>query len=380
MKKTYLFILGGLLLATAISFGFYWPFSGHQRELQLPGVVEVFEVRLGSKVGGRVADVMVREGEYAEAKAELIRFAAPELEAQRDQLKAQVEVAKANLRKAENGPRPQELDEAKAQLEAAEARNRRMQNGWREEEKKQAKSDYETALAELELTQKNWERMQRLYAQASQTEYDTARANYFAASGRMHAARAKLAMLEKGSREEDLAEAAAEAARTRARYALLKAGTRDEEKDAARAQVSEIEAKLREVEANLREAVVVAPSKILVEVLGVRKGDLVAANQPAIRALSTEDRWVKVFVPSTELGKIHVGQSVEVTCDAYPGKRFPGSVIQIASISEFTPRNVQTLDERRHQVFAVKVRVDDNGEVFKAGMAAVVYLPLQEAP
>jgi HlyD family secretion protein len=114
--------------------------------------------------------------------------------------------------------------------------------------------------------------------------------------------------------------------------------------------------------------------------LAVRKGDVVTPNQPVIRALTMQDRWVKVFVPSTDLGKVRMHQKVEVTCDSYPNKRFPGEVIQVATISEFTPRNIQTVDERRYQVFGVKVRVDDNGEVFKAGMYAQVYVPLAEAP
>jgi len=142
--------------------------------------------------------------------------------------------------------------------------------------------------------------------------------------------------------------------------------------------MKELEGKLREIQANLNEAILVAPSKLIVEVLGVRKGDLVAPNTPVIRALSSEERWVKVFIPSTELGKIQLGDEVEVTCDSFPGKRFKGTIIQIATISEFTPRNVQSLDERKHQVFAVKVRVEDQGEVFKAGMAAEVIVPLRK--
>jgi multidrug resistance efflux pump len=89
---------------------------------------------------------------------------------------------------------------------------------------------------------------------------------------------------------------------------------------------------------------------------------------------------VKIFVPETELGKVRLGEAVEVTVDAYPGKRFPGTVDQIASQSEFTPRNVQSADERKHQVFAVKVRVDNHEGIFKSGMAADVIVPLAASP
>ena len=187
-------------------------------------------------------------------------------------------------------------------------------------------------------------------------------------------------MYKKGSREEDILEAEQEAKRAEAQYQLLRAGTRPEDIAAAEARVGEVRGKLRELEVNIAEAVVKAPERAVIEVMGVRKGDLVRPNQPIVTVLRAEDLWVRVYVPETEMGKIRLGQSVEVTIDSYPGKRFVGKVIQVSSRSEFTPRNVQSPDERRHQVFGVKVRVDNPQGVFKAGMAAEVILPLHPAP
>jgi multidrug resistance efflux pump len=177
---------------------------------------------------------------------------------------------------------------------------------------------------------------------------------------------------------EEIAEAEAEAARARANYELLLAGTRSEEVAAAEARVAELQSRVRELEVNLREAVVRAPEKAVVEVLSVRKGDVVAPNQAVARVLRAEDLWVKVFVPETELGRLRLNQTVTVTVDSYPGKRFQGTVRQVAAISEFTPRNVQSVSERRHQVFAVKVCVADPQGVFKSGMSAEVQLPLHD--
>ena len=160
MKKLPYLVVGVLIVAAGASLAFFWPFSGSHRELQVPGTVEIFEVRLGSKVGGRVAEVLIREGDTVEKGTELVRFEAPELRAQREQLQAKLAGAKADLEKANNGPRPQEIDEAKAQFESAKAKNERMQKGWRDEEKDQAKHDLETAAAERELAQENWRRMQ----------------------------------------------------------------------------------------------------------------------------------------------------------------------------------------------------------------------------
>ncbi|HEX8204214.1 MAG TPA: efflux RND transporter periplasmic adaptor subunit, partial [Isosphaeraceae bacterium] len=170
------------------------------------------------------------------------------------------------------------------------------------------------------------------------------------------------------------------ARRLRADLALLEAGTRAEDKAAAAAAVAEARARVEELETGLAEAVVRAPGRAVVEVLAVRPGDLVAPNAPVVRVLRAEDLWVKVYVPETELGLVRLRQPVGVFIDAYPGRRFAGVVAQVAGASEFTPRNVQSLDERRHQVFGVKVVVPDPQGVFKSGMAADVVLPLAGTP
>jgi multidrug resistance efflux pump len=368
-----------LLSVVVLALGFFW-LSGRQTQtLRLPGVVEIQEVRLGSKISGRVEKVAVLEGTIAEPGQPLVFFAVPELQAQRQQLQARLLQAEADLEKAKNGPRAEEKEAARAAVEAAKARWERLKAGWREEEKRQARSDQETAEADLKLAREEFERAERLYRQnsSSRAEFDAARAARDRALGRHAAALAHREMLDAGSRPEDIAEAAAQLKQAQANYDLLLAGTRSEDLAAAEARVAEVRGKLSEIDANLREAVVHAPERVLVEVVAVRKGDLVQANQPILRVLRADDLWVKAYVPEPDLGQVRLGQQADVTVDAYPGKRFQGTVTYIASESEFTPRNVQSADERRHQVFAIKVRVADPQGVFKSGMAAEVTLPLQ---
>src|SRR5262249_55007918 len=145
----------------------------------------------------------------------------------------------------------------------------------------------------------------------------------------------------------------ARCAALRARLALLLAGTRPEDVAEAQARVGEARGRLKETEAQLAEAVVLAPGAAVVAVLSVRPGELVAPNQPVVRVLRTDDLWVKVYVPETKLARVHLRQPLEVMVDGYPGRRFAGEVRQIAADSEFTPRNVQSVDERKHQVFGV---------------------------
>jgi HlyD family secretion protein len=106
----------------------------------------------------------------------------------------------------------------------------------------------------------------------------------------------------------------------------------------------------------------------------------VQAGTPVAKILRTADLWVKTYVPETQLGKLRLGQEVQVTMDSYPDVRFAGRVTLIGSESEFTPRNVQTVDERRHQMFGVRVKIDDPEGRFKSGMAAEVYIPVAGEP
>jgi multidrug resistance efflux pump len=376
-----------LLAAAGAALAYFWPFGRGADELWLQGIVEIQEVRLGSKIGGRVeclaynprTQLLIKEGDLVEKGQELVRFETPELKAQEQQWIARVKADEAARDRAEHGPRKQEKDAGWAVFQASQAKLERLIEGYREEEVRQARNDRDAARADMNQAKEEWDRMQQLYPRgASRADYDTARFAYNRARARYEAARAKSDMLEAGSRREDIDEAYAAMWECWNKYSLLKEGTREEDKREAQAKLEESRGRLREVQANLREAVLRAPERAVIEVLAVRKGDLVTPNQPIIRVLKADDLWVKVYVPETELGKVRLNQKVDVTIDSYPGRHFAGTVIQIASISEFTPRNIQSADERRHQVFGVKVRVDNADGIFKSGMAAEVRVPLHQ--
>jgi multidrug resistance efflux pump len=326
-----------------------------------------------------VAAVKVREGQLVEAGDVLVTLETPELTARHDRARARVDSARAGVERAEYGARAEEIDEARAAAESARAKYERMTTGYRAEEKAQARHELAVAVAEFRQAEQDYGRAERmiLTSAASRSELDTALAARDRTQNRVGAAEASLALIMSGYRREDVAEAKAELDRHQARYDLLRNGARREDKATASAALAEAEAELAEAETNLREAVVVAPGRCLIEVLSVRPGDLVAAGQPAVRVLRADDLWVKAFVPSTDLGAVALNSEVAVTVDSHPGRRFRGQIIHIASSSEYTPRNVQSADERRHQVFAVKVRVTDASGVFKSGMAADVFVTRQ---
>jgi multidrug resistance efflux pump len=373
-------ILPGVAVAVAAAVAalvYFWPFGGGD-VLQLPGVVEIQEVHVASKVGGRVKEIKTYEGARVAAGQELIVFDVPELQAQRDQAQARLDAAVADLDKANAGPRPEEREAARKAMEAAKAKWELVKAGPRREEVRQGRVELDVAQTDLKLAQEDYARAEKLVGTGmSRAEFDTFRAALERARGRVATARAKLDILEAGSREEEKEEALAQFRQAETNWKLLEAGTRSEDKAAAAARVAEARGKLAELDANLAEAVIRAPEPAFVDVLAVRKGDVLPPNGPVARLLRADDTWVRVYVPETQLGKVRLNQEVQVTNDSYPGHRFTGRVIHIPALSEFTPRNVQSADERNHQVFGVKVRVDDPEGVFKAGMAASVTIPLK---
>jgi HlyD family secretion protein len=169
--------------------------------------------------------------------------------------------------------------------------------------------------------------------------------------------------------ERDRAESRASAlekavAAARSRYDLLLAGTRAERIAQARARLAELDSQLREMRVS-------APTNCVLEVLSVKAGDVLPPNREVATLLLSDHLWVRVYVPQPWLGSIKLGQKVRVTLDAFPAQDFEGEVEQISRSAEFTPRNVQTADERIKQVFGIKVRL--GGDKVRAGMSAEVF-------
>jgi multidrug resistance efflux pump len=155
---------------------------------------------------------------------------------------------------------------------------------------------------------------------------------------------------------------------------LMRKGFRREDIEAARGRLAEAQGHVAELDAQLREAELTAPADAVVEVVSVRPGDLVPAGRIVMTMLESSQLWVKVYVPETELARVHLGQRAAVSVDSFGGRIFDGHVGEIASEAEFLPRNVQTKSDREHEVFGVKVYVDNAEQVLKSGMSATVRL------
>jgi RND family efflux transporter MFP subunit len=153
------------------------------------------------------------------------------------------------------------------------------------------------------------------------------------------------------------------------------AKTQEKNVEAAQMRIIQARAQLADIESQLKEMQVAAPAKSVLEVLTVKVGDVLPPNGEVATLLLAEHLWVRVYVPETWLGKIKLGEQVRLRVDSFPGKDFPGVVEQINRQAEFTPRNVQTVEDRIKQVFGVKIRLPNDDDHLRAGMAADAYFP-----
>ena len=353
-----LVLVAAALTAAAFSTGWLRRDSA----LQGSGTVEARDIRVGSKIGGRIDQVLVREGDHVRAGEILITFDDKELQ-------ASLEQARAAAEKAARGYRQEDIAEARAAVEQAKADSELRKNGYRQEDIDAAEADVERAKADELRTRLDFQRYDSLAKKdlVSKQQRDTAEANWKVAVAQLESARQKLTQLKRGYRPEEIAAAEAHYKQALATLEKYEHGNRREDVEAAKAAYAYEMAQFRERQ-------VVAPSASIVEVLDVRPGDLIAPNTPVATLLESDQIYVRIYIPETEIGRVRVGQKAEVRVDSFPKKAFDGVVEQINQQAEFLPRNVQTREERVHQVFGVKVRINDPSGQVLAGMAADVKL------
>ncbi len=374
--KRRMIVAGCIAVAVAalIWLGYLW--TGRRARNDYTGTVETREIQAGSKLGGRVTEVPVEEGQMVKTGAVLVRFECDELKAQKVQAEAALAQAKADLDRMERGNRPEEIEQAEATAKATQAEYELAQNGPRKQEIDQAKADFAAANADAANAEVYYQRMEKLVATdtISKQQFDDARNKKNAAAERAESARQRLALLEAGTRVEDVDAAAAKHKQAEAAAVMARKGFRREDIEAARGRVAEAQGHVAELDARLREAELTAPAEGVIEVVSVRPGTLVPAGRIVITMLEASQLWVKVYVPETDLARLHVGQRARVNVDGAGRRTFEGHVGQISSQAEFLPRNVQTKSDREHQVFGVKVYVDNSQRVLKSGMSATVHL------
>ncbi len=340
------------------------------------GFIEVHEIRLGSRIGGRVAQVHVEEGQHVSRGTVLVELEPFDLEQRLQEAEALVAQKQAEYDRLRSGYRAEEIAQARARREQLLAELEKLRAGPRPQEIAAAEAEWKLAMAELELAEEKLKRTQALLAQNSATQeaLDEAIAQWQVAQARVRARNEQLDLLREGTRREDLRRAEAQLEEAEQAWKLLEHGYRKEEIDQAAAALRAAEAARDAMRRQLAELKVVAPIDGTVEAIRLRPGDLVPANATTLTLLDMSQMWVRAYLPENQL-TLQPGQQVWISVDSYPGERFRGRIAFVARQAEFTPGNVQTPEERSQQVFRIKVLIEEGLDKLRPGMAADVWLP-----
>jgi multidrug resistance efflux pump len=347
------------------------------KEIIVSGRVEVDDVHIGSKIGGRISSVNTREGEIVRRGTPIVQLEDSELQASLAQAIAATSQSQAQLDLLLAGTRPEDIEKAEAMVNANRSELELRKKGFREEEIREADAQLASAQSTLDLSKREYERAAALAKTHTidQSEFDKARSSYATAQAQFEVARQRKALVHSGSRPEEISMAESQLKQSEADLQRLKNGPRPEEIAAQRAAVDASKANAERITAQLDETRIPAPSDALVETLDLQPGDLVKAGETlAVLNLLTSP-WVRCYLPENRLSWVKPGMTVNVTVDSIPGRALKGRVRRLSSEAEFTPRNVQTQEKRSELVFEMKVDITDGGKDLRAGMYADVHVP-----
>jgi multidrug resistance efflux pump len=351
-------------------------YSQRGREpLVVSGFVEADEIRLGSRVGGRVRQVSVQEGETVQAGQVLVVLEPYDLLERQAEARSKQEAAAAELARLTAGFREEEIAEAQAQRDQLAARLDKLRTGPRKQEIASAAARLDAAQSQQRLAQQNYDRVTQLLRRGAATQEDMDRATeqLQAATATGIVREQELAELKEGTRPEEIREAEAQLRQADASWKLRTSGFRSEEKAQAKATLDAATAALESVNRQIDELEIKAPAQGIVEAIELQPGDMVAPGAPVLSLMDISRLWIRAYVPENRL-QFQTGHPLEVTIDSFPDKRFQGVVSFISRQAEFTPSNVQTPEERSKQVFRIKVTLREGTDQLRPGMMGDVHL------
>ena len=306
--------------------------------VRVSGQVEATDVRVAALVGGRLVELRVKEGDRVKSGDIIARLDTADSELLLTRARADRDQADAQMRLLQAGARPEDVRQAQAQVSAAEA-------------------DVATLQAELAAAAADADRFESLLASnsGSRKQRDDAVARRDVAAARLRGARDRV-----GAANENLAR--------------LRAGARAEEIAAATARVAAADAQIASLQKTIADATVTAPLAGVVTETLAEAGEIVQPRAPLVVVTDLDRAWANVYVDEPAIPKLRIGQSATVFTDA-GGEGIPGTLSAISERAEFTPRNVQTAEDRSKLVYRVKIAVDNAAGVLKAGMPVEAEIP-----
>ena len=391
-KKGFILIPLVLIIAAVIAWRFLVTPKTDANTLRVSGNIEVTDARLSFKIAGRLETCFVEEGDTIPKGGLLAQM-------ENQDQKIGLRLAQANLAKAtsvlaelEAGSRPEEILLANAKVLGARQTVLELTRGSRSQEIETAKSDLNTSLAEAKSAQsqliqakEDYDRFSTLYKgnSASQrdfelyrTRHEVAQNQLAKANSRVNTARQALSLRKEGPRAEQIERAKAGLAQAEAEYALVKIGPRKEKLDQARALVDEAAQRVNQATQQLSYTKLFAPMGGVILTRSAEPGEYLNPSAPVVTLGNLDRPWLRAFINEKDLGRIRLKDKVTVTIDSFPDKRYSGVLSFISSQAEFTPKSVQTFEERVKLMFRIKIDLANPDGELKPGMPADALISL----
>jgi HlyD family secretion protein len=380
------FIIIPVVLITAAVVGMFALRTREQRDptrVLISGNIEMTEVNIAFKTAGKLIERPVNEGDRV-TKGQLIgRLDRDTLVRQREREEAGLASARTLFAQAETGLEWQkatvaaDIDQRRADLVSQEARLAELKAGARPQEKKEIRAAVESVQAELDRARRDWDRAQTLYKNddISTAQYDQYRARFDSASAAVKQAKEREALVLAGARDEQIAAAAGQVDRARGSVRVSEANQielkrRAQEIGTRRAEIQRSEAGIRLIDSQLADTTAYSPVDGIVLVKAADVGEVIAPGTTIVTVGDVDHPWLRGYINETDLGRVKIGSKAKVTTDSYPGKVYHGRITFVSSEAEFTPKQIQTQQERVKLVYRIKIELDDPKHELKINMPA----------
>ncbi len=359
-----------------------WNRANGQR-ITLSGNIELTQVNVAFKTSGKLVELPIDEGVTVQKGMVLGRLDVDQLQKQRARDQASLVVAETQLAQQRTAVEYQEasleadVETRRASVRQAEARLQELMVGARPQEKEQARSAVEDARTQHLLAKDDWERAQTLFKtdDISRAQYDLYNTRFNSSRALLSQAEERLSLVLEGARKEDIEAARAQVEQTRgslkqAEAARLELKRKEQELETRRAQIEQARAQVAVVESQISDGIIASPINGVVLVKSAEVGEVLAAGT-TIATLGEMDRpWLRGYIREQDLGRVKLGMTARVTTDSYPGKSYAGRISFISSEAEFTPKQIQTPEERVKLVYRIKIEVENPQRELKLNMPA----------
>jgi HlyD family secretion protein len=359
-------------------------------EIIVSGNIELTEVNIAFKTSGRLMERTVDEGDAVKKGQLIARLDRDQLLAQRDREAAGLQSAKSQLAQAETalawqkGNQAADLEQRKADLASYAARLQELKSGSRPQEIQEAKAAVDSVQSEFDRAKRDWDRAQTLYKNddISTAQYDQYRNRWENAEAMLKQTKERQALVLAGPRIEQIDAASAQMDRAHAALKMTESNAleikrREQELPLRRSEIARAAAGLAMIESQLADTLAYSPVDGVVLVKAADVGEVLAAGTTIVTIGDIDHPWLRAYINETDLGRIKLGTKAKVTTDSYAGKEYEGHVSFIASEAEFTPKQIQTKEERVKLVFRIKIDLENPQHELKSNMPADAVLHLR---